>query len=47
MLQIYEIPTSDLHPWADNPRLNDQAVYAVAKSIESFGFNAPILGAFE
>ena len=34
---------SSLKPWQDNPRVNDQAVDAVAKSIKSFGFNSPIL----
>jgi len=34
---------SRLRPWEDNPRLNDGAVDAVARSIESFGFNVPIL----
>ena len=32
-----------LKPWEDNPRINDEAVDAVAKSIKSFGFNVPIL----
>ena len=43
MLKFEEIEISDLHPWEDNPRLNDCAVDAVAKSIRSFGFNVPIL----
>jgi len=34
---------SKLMPWEDNPRLNDQAVNAVAQSIRTFGFNVPIL----
>ncbi|UCF00435.1 MAG: ParB N-terminal domain-containing protein [Planctomycetota bacterium] len=34
---------STLKPWEDNPRINDEAVDAVAKSIKSFGFNVPIL----
>ena len=34
---------SALRPWEDNPRLNDHAVAAVAKSISTFGFNVPIL----
>jgi ParB-like chromosome segregation protein Spo0J len=32
-----------LKPWEDNPRINDEAVDAVAQSIEYFGFNVPIL----
>ena len=43
MLQVREIKTSSLQPWEDNPRLNNQAIDAVAKSIRSFGFNVPIL----
>lgn len=43
MLQVEEIEPSKLHPWKDNPRLNDHAVDAVAESIRSFGFNVPIL----
>jgi len=34
---------SKLKPWDDNPRLNDHAVEAVARSIRRFGFNVPIL----
>jgi DNA modification methylase len=43
MLAVKEINIENLHPWEDNPRLNDHAVDAVAESIRSFGFNAPIL----
>jgi ParB/RepB/Spo0J family partition protein len=43
MLQVQEIEIEKLHPWEDNPRLNDHAVDAVAESIRSFGFNVPIL----
>ena len=43
MLQVQEIELIKLHPWEDNPRLNDPAVVAVAESIRSFGFNVPIL----
>ena len=43
MLEIIDIPISQLKPWEDNPRINDHAVAAVAKSIQSFGFNVPIL----
>jgi DNA modification methylase len=42
-LQIQEIEIEKLHPWENNPRLNDYAVDAVAESIRSFGFNVPIL----
>ena len=43
MLEISEIELGKLKPWQDNPRLNDQAVDAVAQSIRSFGFKVPIL----
>jgi site-specific DNA-methyltransferase (adenine-specific) len=43
MLQVREVELSKLNPWQDNPRLNDQAVSAVAQSIRTFGFNVPIL----
>ena len=43
MLQVQEIEVIKLHPWEDNPRLNDHVVDAVAESILSFGFNVPIL----
>jgi site-specific DNA-methyltransferase (adenine-specific) len=32
-----------LLPWVKNPRKNDMAVAGVAKSIELFGFGAPVL----
>lgn len=34
---------ADLVPWGKNPRINDHAVEHVAKSIEEFGFAAPIV----
>jgi len=43
MLQVREVELSQLTPWEDNPRLNDQAVDTVARSIRAFGFNVPIL----
>jgi site-specific DNA-methyltransferase (adenine-specific) len=43
MLKVQELAVSALKPWEHNPRLNDHAVDAVAKSIKSFGFNVPIL----
>lgn len=39
--------TSSLIPWEDNPRWNDGAVGAVAKSIERFGFASPIIARLE
>lgn len=43
MLKVQQIEPSKLKPWEDNPRINDEAVNAVVKSIKSFGFNVPIL----
>ena len=43
MLKVQQIAPSELKPWKDNPRINDEAVDAVVKSIKSFGFNVPIL----
>lgn len=42
-MEIKQIEVKDLKPWEKNPRVNDQAVDAVAKSIQQFGFNVPIL----
>lgn len=35
--------TNSLVPYEDNPRFNDDAVPAVAKSIKNFGFKDPII----
>jgi len=43
MMEIRELEIEKIKPWKDNPRLNEQAIGAVARSIESFGFNVPIL----
>ncbi|MFA5252085.1 MAG: ParB N-terminal domain-containing protein [Phycisphaerae bacterium] len=43
MLKVQNIDLSLLRPWEDNPRINDDAVDSVARSIEHFGFNVPIL----
>jgi DNA modification methylase len=43
MLTVQEVDITKLHPWKDNPRLNDCAVASVAESIHSFGFNVPII----
>ena len=34
---------SEITPYENNPRLNDQAVDAVAESIRQFGFRQPIV----
>src|SRR5262245_60661550 len=35
--------TSDIKPYPSNPRLNDSAVEAVARSLTEFGFRQPIV----
>lgn len=42
-LQLLNLPPSSLKPYERNPRKNDDAIEAVAKSIDHFGFNAPII----
>lgn len=42
-LKIVYKKIDDLTPYENNPRLNDNAVDAVAKSIEEFGFKVPIV----
>ncbi len=36
-------PLADIKPYEKNPRLNDAAVEAVARSIREFGFRQPIV----
>jgi site-specific DNA-methyltransferase (adenine-specific) len=43
MLNVQQLNIELLRPWDMNPRHNDQAVNAVARSIKQFGFNVPIL----
>jgi len=43
MLKVREMPLEQLKPWNDNPRRSEQAVKAVARSIEQFAFNVPVL----
>ena len=42
-MDVIEVNLSDLKPYERNPRNNDDAVAAVAKSIEHFGFKVPII----
>ncbi|MBE9542544.1 MAG: ParB N-terminal domain-containing protein [Proteobacteria bacterium] len=42
-LKIENVGVYDVKPWENNPRNNAKAITAVAESIESFGFNQPIL----
>ena len=43
-MQIFEIPISQIRPYAHNPRKNnDAAADAVAESIRQFGFRQPLV----
>lgn len=42
-MQIIEKRLTDLIPYENNPRRNEQAVEAVANSIREFGFKVPII----
>lgn len=41
--QIEQMRLKDIKPYARNPRRNDDSVDAVARSIEEFGFQSPII----
>ena len=43
MIQIKYKKISDFIEYDNNPRNNDEAVYAVASSIKEFGFKVPIV----
>src|SRR5690554_23374 len=42
-MEIVNKRTSELSPYKNNPRINDNAVAAVAESIKQFGFKVPII----
>ena len=42
-MQTREISVNDIHPYENNPRINDNAVDAVARSIQEFGFQQPLV----
>ena len=42
-MEIKNMKIADIHPYEKNPRFNDDAVDAVAKSISEFGWRAPIV----
>ena len=42
-MKIESWKTSDVKPYANNPRINDNAVDAVATSLREFGFRQPIV----
>lgn len=42
-MEIIELDIKDIHPYANNPRHNDDAVDYVANSISEFGFKVPLV----
>ena len=42
-MEVIMLPLSEIFPYKDNPRINDEAVPAVAKSISEYGFRVPIV----
>lgn len=42
-MNVIELPLSDIKPYWRNPRDNQPAIDAVKKSIQDYGFNAPII----
>ena len=42
-MKIKNLPITELKPYENNPRINDAAAPAVAKSISQFGFKQPIV----
>jgi site-specific DNA-methyltransferase (adenine-specific) len=42
-MQVESRPLAAIQPYENNPRHNDQAVDAVAASIQAFGFRQPIV----
>lgn len=41
--EIHWIAPSEITPYYRNPRKNEQAILKVAESIQTFGFNQPII----
>ena len=42
-LQVIQMKITEIKPYENNPRINDGAIDAVAKSIVEFGFKNPII----
>ena len=42
-MNIVNMKITDIHPYEKNPRINDAAVEAVARSIKEFGWQQPIV----
>ena len=43
MLKTYDIPVSEIVPYAGNPRINKNAIDFVVKSIEDYCFRVPVV----
>lgn len=43
IMEIVMLKLEEIHPYENNPRMNDDAVDAVAKSIKEYGFKVPIV----
>ena len=42
-MNVKLIPIDDIKPYEANPRINDDAVDAVAASLKEFGFRQPVV----
>ena len=42
-MQIVQIPINDIKPYWRNPRDNTNAIEAVKQSIQTYGFNTPLI----
>jgi len=42
-MKVQNIPLAEIKPYWRNPRNNEKAIAAVKKSIESYGFNSPLV----
>ena len=42
-IEVVDLPLGAVHPYENNPRINDEAVDGVAKSIEEYGFLQPLV----
>lgn len=43
MMNVVMKSLAEIHPYENNPRMNDKAAAAVAKSIQAYGFKVPIV----
>ena len=42
-MDVYDIPLEEIHPYENNPRHNESAVDIVARSMETFGVQIPLI----